>query len=160
MIKKLFVGIIVIALISALVYVFTGNKKAYIPYTSQQNLNAPIELPADGVISIEEANNINKPQVILFYVDWCGYCRNFMPKFGEFAKQYSDRYSFAVINADLPENRELVEKFHIIGFPSLFIVDNEINHNFSMHAAASADENIMREELDAYLAVKDKIKNK
>ncbi len=158
MIKKLLYGIFIFVVIGLVIFIFTGNKK-HSAYTPQQNLNAPIEIPAEYIVSIEEANSSDKPQVVLFYVDWCGYCRKFMPKFGEYAKQYSDKYSFAVVNADMPENRELIEKFHIIGFPSLFIIDNEINHHFSMHPAVTADGNIMAEELDNYLAVKDKLHN-
>lgn len=158
MIRKLLTGIFILVIIGTLIYVFTGNEKFKTSYTPQQNLNAPIDIPAEGITSLEEANSSNKPQVIMFYVDWCGYCRRFMPKFGDYAKKYSDKYSFVVVNADMPENKALVGEYHIMGFPSLFIVDKEINHKFSMHPAVTADDNILTEELDSYLAVKDKIK--
>jgi thiol-disulfide isomerase/thioredoxin len=158
MIKKLLTVVFILAIIGALIYIFTGNEKIKTSYTPQQNLNAPIEIPAEGIIALDEANSLDRPQVIMFYVDWCGYCRRFMPKFGDYAKKYSDKYSFVVVNADKPENKEFVGKYHIVGFPSLFIVDNEINHKFSMHPAVTVDENIFIEELDSYLAVRDKIK--
>ena len=158
MIKKLLTVVFILVIIGTLIYLFTGKKEtAYVP---QQNLNAPIEIPSEGIITMEEANNINKPQVVLFYVDWCGYCRRFMPKFGDYAKKYSDKYSFVVVNADMPENKALVGEYHIIGFPSLFIVDKEINHKFSMHPAVTVDSNILTEELESYLSVKDKIRKK
>ena len=158
MIKKLLTVVFILAIIGALIYIFTGNEKIKTSYTPQQNLNAPIEIPAEGIIALDEANSLDRPLVIMFYVDWCGYCRRFMPKFGDYAKKYSDKYSFVVVNADKPENKEFVGKYHIVGFPSLFIVDNEINHKFSMHPAVTVDENIFIEELDSYLAVRDKIK--
>ena len=159
MMKKLLTVIFILIIVGALIYIFMGNEKYKPSYTPQQNLNAPIEIPSEAIITMEEANNSTKPQVVMFYVDWCGYCRKFMPKFGDYANKYSDKYSFVVVNADIPENKPLMEEYHIMGFPSLFIVDKEINHKFSMHPAVTVNENIMTEELDSYLSVKDKIKN-
>ena len=160
MIKRLLTGVFILAIIGAFIFIFTGNEKYKNSYTPQQNLNAPIEIPAKNIITIEEANSSDKPQVIMFYVDWCGYCRRFMPKFGEYAKIYSDKYSFVVVNCDKPENKPLVDKFHIVSFPSLFISDNEINHHFAMHPAVTIDEKIFKEELESYMALKDKLHNK
>ncbi len=126
-------------------------------YTPQQNLNAPIEIPDEYVYRINEIENDNKPQVVLFYADWCGYCRRFMPVFGKFAKKYKDKYSFVIVNVDHPENTQMVKKFHIMGFPSLFIVDNEIGHRFSLNMAASGDESVLTEELENYIKVKQRI---
>lgn len=148
--KKFFIGLFIVAAIG--LFTFAGIVlKSNNSYSTQTNLQAPIEIPAESVITMEEASQINKPIVAMFYVDWCGYCRRFMPVFGKFARKYKNDYSFAVINCDNYENRKLVDDFHIIGFPSLFIIDNELNHKFSMNMAATSDEKVMKEELENYI---------
>ena len=149
----LIVTSILICITAIVCWLFTPSKVAYTP---QQNLNAPIEIPAEGIVTIQEANESQKPQVIMFYVDWCGYCRRFMPKFGEFAKKYADKYTFTVVNCDNPENKQMVDDFHIMGFPVLFVVDNEVGHKFSLHMGATVDKEIMEEELENYLKVREK----
>ena len=126
-------------------------------YKPQQNIQAPIEIPSEAIVSFKEAEAIDKPMVIMFYVDWCGYCRKYMPVFGEFADKYKDKYSFVAINCDNPQNTQLVEEFHIMGFPSLFIADKKIDHRFSLNMASTAEKSIMKEELDNYLKVREKI---
>ena len=155
--KKIFITLFILAAIGLLIFLCVLFKKNTTSYTPQQNLEAPIEIPDTGIISIQEAEKIDKPVVALFYVDWCGYCRNFMPVFGEFANKYKNDYSFAAINCDNPQYKNLVEEFHIMGFPSLFIIDNKINHKFSLNMASAAEKSVMKEELDNYLKVRENI---
>ncbi len=156
--KKIIFSILFLAIIGFSVFAYFAYKNAKVSYTPQKNLQAPIEIPADGIVSIQEANSSKKPQVVLFYVDWCGYCRKFMPVFGEFAKKYGDKYSFTVVNCDNEDNKEMVEKFHIIGFPLVFIVDNETGHRFTVHPGATADKDILTEELENYFEIRKKYK--
>ncbi len=158
--KAIIITIVSVAIVAVSAVIYGVLKGESTSYTPQQNLDAPIEIPDTAIVTIQEANNIDKPQVAMFYVDWCTYCRRFMPKFGEIAKKYSDKYTFTVINCDNPENKEIVEKFHIMGFPALFVIDNEVGHNFSMHMGATVNNDIMIEELDNYLAVREKFLNK
>lgn len=155
--KKIFLGLFLFAAIGLLIFAYLVLKPNNNAYQPQQNLNAPIEIPSSTIITIKEAQNTEKPVVAMFYVDWCGYCRRFMPVFGEFAEIYKDKYSFAAINCDNPENKELVEKYHIMGFPSLFIIDKKINHSFSMNMAGTVEKSVMKEELDNYLNVRKNI---
>ena len=41
------------------------------------------EVPSDYQIGIsyEDAIKSDRPMIALFYVDWCGYCMRFMPKY-------------------------------------------------------------------------------
>lgn len=152
------IGIIAVVLcLGIYVQHILKNPSALQAYTPQQNLNAPIEIPDENVYKINEIENDNKPKIVLFYADWCGYCRRFMPVFGEFAKRYKDKYSFVIVNVDNPENTQMVNEFHIMGFPSLFMVDNEIGLKFPLNMASSADEGIFTEELDNYLKVKQRM---
>ena len=158
--KKILITLsVIIALTAIFCFLSPLFIKHKMVYTPQQNLNAPIEIPDVGIISVQEAENIDLPQVILFYVDWCAYCRKFMPVFGEFAKKYKDKYSFIAVNCDNPEYKQLIEDFHIMGFPSVFVVDRQINHKFNTHMGATIDQSILNEELDNYLKVRENIFN-
>lgn len=155
--KKILITVLsVILILLAVGAAFVYKSYKSIVYVPQQNLQAPIEIPDEAVITVQEADNYDKPQVTLFYVDWCGYCRKFMPVFGQLAKKYKDKYSFVVVNCDNPENKKLVEEFHIMGFPLLFIIDKKYNHSFSMHYAATAKKEIMEEELNNYIKFREK----
>ena len=151
--KKFFVILFILASIG--LFIFAGivlkNNNRYTPPA----ITAPIEIPADGVVTdFNEVEKSDRPAVIMFYVDWCTYCRRFMPVFGDFAKQYKDNYIFAAINCDKPENIKYVQEYHIMGFPTLYIVDTKINHKFSLSMSATANETVMKEELNNYLNVR------
>lgn len=157
--KKFFIGLFIVAAIGLFIFADIVLK-ANNGYTPQTNLDAPIEIPVESILTMDEASQIDKPIVALFYVDWCGYCRKFMPVFGKIANKYKNDYSFVVVNCDNYENKKLVDDFHIVGFPSLFIIDNRLNHNFSMNMAATSDEKVMKEELNNYLTFRANILEK
>ncbi len=154
--KKFFIGLFIFVAVCFATYTYIVFNSSLPVYKPQQNLQAPIEIPSKAIISFEEAEVIDKPMVIMFYVDWCGYCRKYMPVFAEFADKYKDKYSFVALNCDNPQNTQLVEKYHIMGFPSLFISDKKIEHRFSLNMASTAEKTIMKEELDNYLKVREK----
>ncbi|MCD7878746.1 MAG: thioredoxin domain-containing protein [Candidatus Gastranaerophilales bacterium] len=153
--KKFFIGLFIAAAIGLFVFaaiVLKPDDKKPV----QQNLNAPIEIPDTGIITIQEAESTDKPIVAMFYVDWCTYCRRFMPVFGEFAKSYKDKYTFAVVNCDYLENEKIIKDFHIMGYPSLFVIDNQLEHSFGLNPAGLMDKAVMKKELNDYLKLRDK----
>ena len=147
-------GIIIVIALAVFTVIGLQQKSSYEP---QKNLNAPIEIPSKDIVKIKDVTDNEKPMVVMFYVDWCGYCRRFMPKFGQYADKYKDKYNFAVVNCDDADNKQIVEDFHIIAFPALFIVDKKINHKFSLHPAVTIENEIMEEELDNYIKVREKM---
>ena len=156
--KKFFIGLFIFAAIGLFLFAHLALRSNNVPeYQPQQNLPAPIEIPSTGVMLYEEAKAIDKPMVAMFYVDWCSYCRKYMPVFGELAAVYKDKYSFVAINCDNPQYKELVNSFHIMAFPSLFVIDEKIGHKFSLNMAATTQKSIAREELDNYLKVRKNI---
>ena len=155
--KKFFIGLFLFAAAGLFIFAHIVLKQNDNYYQIQQNLNAPIEIPDASVKTIEEAEKIDKPVVALFYVDWCGYCRKFMPVFGKIASQYVKDYTFAAINCDNPAYFQMLKDFHIIGFPSVFVIDKKINHKFILNTAVLSDESLIKEELDSYLRVRKNI---
>lgn len=157
--KRIFIGVLAAAIIGLLAY-FGVSEKKNTEYSAQQNINAPIEIPDVGIFPIQEITDTEKPVIALFYADWCTYCRRFMPEYGKIAKKYREKYNFAVINCDFQENEEYVKNFHIIGFPSLFIIDNKLGYRFALNPATVADNSIFKDELDNYLKFRNGILEK
>ncbi len=151
--KKIFVILFIFAAIG--LFIFAGvvlkNNNRYTPPA----ITSPIEIPDSSVLTVfNETENSEKPAVVMFYVDWCTYCRKFMPVFGSFAKEYKNDYNFIAINCDKPDNIKYIREYHIMGFPTLYIVDTKINHKFSLSMSATAQKSVMKEELENYLKVR------
>ncbi len=147
--KKFFLGLFIAAAVGLFVFAHYELKNS--DDAAQQNIQAAIEIPAEGIVKYNEITDFEKPVVILFYVDWCGYCRRFMPEFGKIAKKFSDEYTFAVINCDYPENADMIKEFNIMSFPELFLTDKKLEHSFSLNMADIQDLDIMKKELNSYL---------
>lgn len=147
--KIILISLTVILILSAGIYGIASMKSRY-AYEPQQNLSPTIEIPETGIVPLNEITDIEKPTVTLFYTDWCTFCRRFMPEYGKISKKYSKKYNFSIVNCDNPEYSKTIEKFHILGFPSLFIIDKKLNHNFMLNIASTADTKVFEEELDNY----------
>lgn len=155
--KKFFIGLFVFAAIGLFVFANIVLNKNVPKYEPQQNIKAPIEIPSTIIVQdFSTLSTTKKPSVIMFYVDWCTYCRKFMPVFGEISSQYKDKYNFIAINCDKPENLKYVEEYHIMAFPSLYMYDKEVNHKFSFNMAVTVSDKFFKEELDNYLKVRQK----
>lgn len=96
----------------------------------------------------EKAQNLNKPVVLNFYVDWCHFCQGFAPVLDQLRQEYSSKYSFVSVNCDDPKNQALVRKFYIDSYPSLFLVDK----NKKIYIDSSKYNNIkqLRQELNKF----------
>ncbi len=158
--KKFFIGLFIITFIAFCIFLgflFWHKSKIKVPeYTAQQNLAAPIEIPDAGIVKYQEAQ-FNKPVVVMFYVDWCSFCRRFMPIFGEVAKKYSDKFEFAVLNCDYPENIDIVKKFEIAGFPSIFIIDKDLDFQYQPSISSTKSTEAFGKELDKHLKLRKKL---
>lgn len=155
--KKIFIGLGIFCFVAfclMIAFHFFDVKRQEAEFITQQNLGAPIEIPEEGIITYEEAEKLEKPMFIMFYVDWCTYCRRFMPTFGKLAKQFDDKYSFVTVNCDKVMYKDLVNKFHVMAYPMLFVYDKKIEHKFSMHLGGMMDNSILKEELNNYLKVR------
>ena len=104
-------------------------------------------------ISYEEALKSDKPTVALFYVDWCGYCLKFMPKFKVLSMMYITKYNFVMLNVEDPANQALVEDVALTGFPTVYILDPKYDNRFLLNNAIYQNMPKMKEELNRYLRI-------
>jgi len=60
-----------------------------------------------------------------FYAEWCVPCQQLSPVLEELSNQYSEKVEFTKV--DIDENPELVERFGIMGVPTVIVFkDGEI----------------------------------
>jgi len=77
--------------------------------------------------SLAKAYKKQKPVVVFFYADWCGFCQRFAPTFYKVTKDREIKKKFAVayVNCDKPENREYMQQFNVQGFPTVYVINND-----------------------------------
>ena len=108
-------------------------------------------------VSYDEAVKSDKPMLALFYVDWCGYCLRFMPKFNTINTLYKSKYNVVMLNAEAPENKKLVEDVALTGFPTMYVIDPKYDNRFLLNNAVYMDLGKLRKELDRYLNIRKKL---
>lgn len=119
-------------------------------------MNSP-KHPSDYHIGItyDEALKSEKPVLAVFYVDWCGYCLKFMPKFSILSKIYKDKYNFVMINVEENENpKKVLETYGIGGFPTVYILDPKYDNRILIPNTFYQDLTKFRIEIDRYLRIR------
>jgi len=108
-------------------------------------------------ISYREAMQSDKPSIVLFYTDWCGYCKKFMPKFKTLNKIYKNDYNFVMLNGEAQENLALVDEVAISGLPTLYIFDPKYDNRVHLTNGIYMDLKKLRVELDRFLTIRKKL---
>ena len=120
------------------------------------NMNAP-KHPSEYKIGIsyDEAVKSDKPMLAVFYVDWCGYCLRFMPKFRILNTLYKNKYNFVMINVEGNQNtRALAEDVGIAGYPTVYILDPKYDNRVLLSNSYYHNLKKFRVELDRYLRIR------
>ena len=112
--------------------------------------------PSDYKVGItyDQALESDKPMLALFYVDWCGYCLRFMPKFKVLSMMYMGRYNFVMLNVEDPANKELVDDVALTGFPTVYIMDPKYDNRILINNAIYQNVPKFRVKLDRYLRIR------
>jgi len=149
----------IILIITGIVLFLAVGITAGITYAQ---MNAP-KHPSDYHIGItyNEALSSEKPMLILFYADWCGYCLRFMPKFQTLSKLYGNKYNFVMLNVESsPENIKLTNNTGIAGYPTVYILDPKYDNKVLISNTVYQDLGKFRTELDRYLRIRKLLDNK
>lgn len=75
--------------------------------------------------SLEKAKEKNKPIIVFFYTDWCGFCQRFAPTFNKITKmkEIKENFAIAFVNCEKEENQEIMHEYNVQGFPTVFVID-------------------------------------
>ena len=71
------------------------------------------------------------PILFAFTAKWCGHCHHFLPIFEKLRQEYVDNSKLKCLNIDEENNRDLVEKYGIEGFPTIQLYDGKNFHDFT-----------------------------
>lgn len=117
------------------------------------------EKPSDYHIGVsyETALESEKPALVLFYADWCGYCLRFMPKFQTINSIYKNKFDIVMLNVDDPQYKKVVEDVALTGFPTLYIIDKKYDNRVLLNNAIYLDLKRLRGELDRFLAIRKRL---
>jgi len=101
--------------------------------TSSCKNDKTIYLSHDYESVIKLASKNNKKVFIDFYTTWCGGCKGYdkyiFPD-STFQVYIQDKFYSLELDAESPENKEIVKKYKVFGYPTIIIADskgNEIN---------------------------------
>lgn len=143
---------IIISLGIILAITFTSAVAFALTSPSKEQNNKPSDYKIG--ISYEDAISSNKPMLALFYVDWCGYCLKFMPKYKTLNSIYKNKYNIVMINAENPAYKKLAEDVSLGGFPTLYIIDPKYDNRVLLNNGIYQDLKKLRIELDRYLRIR------
>ncbi len=62
----------------------------------------------------------NEAVFVLFYAEWCGFCKKQKPILDALEAEFSGDITFMRVNVD--ENREAMQEFGVTGFPTMFLI--------------------------------------
>jgi thiol-disulfide isomerase/thioredoxin len=85
-----------------------------------------------GSFQIEAFENqeSNGPVFAMYGTGWCGHCKRTKPDFDNFKQTYNGPIKIMYIDCEDENNKELVEKQKIKGFPTIRYYPNGISENF------------------------------
>ena len=124
--KKVITFLTVLALVFSVIsltistYLLVGSSSV-----STQGKQISISKKYDKGRTLAKAQETNKPILVLFYTDWCGFSQRFAPVFDKITKdkRIKKKFAIAFVNAEKQENQVLMEEYKIQGFPTLMLID-------------------------------------
>ena len=62
----------------------------------------------------------DKPTIMLFYVDWCGYCKKFMPDWNKLSGSMANEANFLKLDGD--KETDMAKKYNVERYPTIIKV--------------------------------------
>lgn len=72
----------------------------------------------------------NKKSMVLFYADWCGHCKKFIPQWDKLSSSWNDtneNVKLMKVDCGKPnennDHKEIMEKYQIDGYPTILVFE-------------------------------------
>lgn len=103
--------------------------------------------------TLEKAQASGKPVVVLFYADWCGYCKKFVPTFNDIIKtrKFKSNLAVAFVDGTNPANTQYMVDYEVKGFPSVFMVNFKSGEKVKIDNAQLFTANAKKELLNKFV---------
>jgi thiol:disulfide interchange protein len=84
---------------------------------------------SEGFTDDELTNEVKDgKKLVLFYADWCGYCKKIKPLWDKTAEERSTMGKKDMIKVDVggktPEQTQLMKKYNVSGFPTIIMFED------------------------------------
>lgn len=98
----------------------------------------------------KDAKKANKPIMIDFYTDWCGWCKKLDKDVYTDSRVVDLSKKFVCVKIDGDENRKLVEKYDLQGYPTIVFLNSKSEEVERIVGYKNADDFLktMRKALD------------
>ena len=135
-IKAIVLLLILAASVTSAIFSYKAYKAVSTLSVKRGGQHAPALNPKDTITrkyaknrTFEKAQKSGKPAIVLFYVDWCGFCQRFAPTFNELikSKEFKSKFSAAYVNCDAPKNQQIVGEYNVNAYPTVYLVDFKTN---------------------------------
>lgn len=83
----------------------------------------------NNIENIENNKTQNKSTLALYYTNWCGYSRQFIPIWDEFISIAPQTINYEKYNCE--ENPSVCNKYNIKGYPTLYLHKGDINIQYN-----------------------------
>ena len=144
--KQLILVIIalVVIILTVIFYLYKCIRSSEIEYFEEEQTNLEnfeeyqpsVENFEEYQPSVENFKN-NEVSVVMFHVDWCGYCTQAKPGFNKFMQSNNGKtingheLNIKMIDCEkTPENVAMAKQFNIKGYPTFILTKNGQNTNY------------------------------
>ncbi len=142
--KKLRISLITVAIL-LLIGISVTSCMAILPKADMKPSDYDLGL------TLEQASKENKPVLTVFYVDWCTYCKRFMPKLDKIRNINKKDLNVVLLNVEDPENEKISKEYRIAGFPTVYIIDPKYDNRVHIDSGYLETVDTLNKEIQRYL---------
>jgi thiol-disulfide isomerase/thioredoxin len=141
---QLLLGIAIIVILSSLFWRSINNTPLTIGAEAYLgNLRGKVQLEAfDGEYNGDHDDNYiyRKKHFVLFYVPWCGYCKNILPIWDQLSQKYGQNGNVDIMKVNCEKFTNMATKHGVDSYPTIKFFPNGIqDHENYIHYVDSRD---------------------